>query len=69
MRELAILPKEARLVVEKGMKRIRRLLISNIKPEKTAMDASGLTDIAMTFFSEPSMNRTWPQIGSLNLNL
>jgi AcrR family transcriptional regulator len=50
MRELAILPQEARLVVKKSVKRIRRLLISNIEVEKTAMDACGLADIAMTFF-------------------
>lgn len=57
MRELAILPQEARLVVEKSMTRIRRLLISNIEPEKTAMDASGLADIAMTFFSGLSIEQ------------
>jgi AcrR family transcriptional regulator len=57
MRELAILPQEARLIVEKSMKRIRRLLISNIKAEKTAMDASGLADIAMTFFSGLSIEQ------------
>jgi AcrR family transcriptional regulator len=50
MRELAILPPEARRIVEKSMKPIRRLLISNIEAEHTAMDASGVADMAMAFF-------------------
>ena len=54
MRELA--PPEARVVVEKSVKRIRHL-ISNIEAEKTAMDASGLADIAMTFFSGLSIEQ------------
>ena len=57
MRELAILPQEARLIVEKSMKPIRRLLIANIEAEKTTMDASGLADIAMTFFSGLSIEQ------------
>jgi AcrR family transcriptional regulator len=57
MRELAILPKEARLIVEKSMKPIRRLLISNIEAKKTTLDASGLADIAMTFFSGLSIEQ------------
>jgi TetR/AcrR family transcriptional regulator, copper-responsive repressor len=57
MRELAILPQEARLIVEKSMKPIRRLLISNIEAEKTTMDTSGLADMAMTFFSGLSIEQ------------
>jgi len=57
MRELAILPQEARLIVEKSMKPIRRLLVSNIEAEKTTMDASGLADMAMTFFSGLSIEQ------------
>ena len=57
MRELAILPQEARLIVDKSMKPIRRLLISNIEAEKTTMDASGLADMAMTFFSGLSIEQ------------
>jgi AcrR family transcriptional regulator len=57
MRELAILPQEARLIVEKSMKPIRRLLISNIEAEKTTMDASGLADMAMTLFSGLSIEQ------------
>src|SRR5258708_14361440 len=57
MRELAILPQEARLTVEKSMKPIRRLLISNIEAEKTRMDATGLADMAMTFFSVLSIEQ------------
>jgi TetR/AcrR family transcriptional regulator, copper-responsive repressor len=57
MRELAILPQEARLIVEKSMKPIRRLLLSNIEAEKTTMDASGLADLAMTFFSGLSIEQ------------
>jgi len=57
MRELAILPQEARLIVEKSMKPIRRLLISNIEAEKTTMDASDLADMAMTFFSGLSIEQ------------
>ena len=57
MREMAILPQAARLIVEKSMKPIRRLLISNIEAEKTTMDASGLADMAMTFFSGLSIEQ------------
>src|SRR6266851_5481750 len=57
MRELAILPQEARLIVEKSMKPIRRLLISNIEAEKTTMNASDLADMAMTFFSGLSIEQ------------
>jgi AcrR family transcriptional regulator len=57
MRELAILPQEAGHIVEKSMKPIRRLLISNIEAEKTTMDASGLADMAMTFFSGLSIEQ------------
>ncbi len=39
------------------MKPIRRLLISNIEAEKTTMDASGLADMTMTFFSGPSIEQ------------
>jgi AcrR family transcriptional regulator len=57
MRELAILPREARVIVEESMKPIRRRLISNIEAEKTAMDASGLADMAMAFFSGLSIEQ------------
>jgi TetR/AcrR family transcriptional regulator, copper-responsive repressor len=57
MRELAILPQEARLIVEKSMKPIRHLLTSNIEAEKTTMNASGLADMAMTFFSGLSIEQ------------
>jgi hypothetical protein len=57
MRELDILPQKARLIVEKSMKPIRRLLISNIEAEKTTMDASGLADMAITFFSGLSIEQ------------
>jgi TetR/AcrR family transcriptional regulator, copper-responsive repressor len=57
MRELAILPAGARLTVEKSMKPIRRLLISNIEAEKTTMDSSGLADMTMTFFSGLSIEQ------------
>jgi len=57
MREMAILPQEARLIVEKSMKPIRRLLISNIEAENTTMDASSLADMAMTFFSGLSIEQ------------
>jgi AcrR family transcriptional regulator len=57
MRELAILPPEAGRIVEKSMKRIRRLLISNIEAEPTTMDAAGLADITMTFFSGLSIEQ------------
>jgi AcrR family transcriptional regulator len=57
MREMAILPQEARLIVEKSMKPIRRLLISNIEAENTKMGASSLADMAMTFFSGLSIEQ------------
>jgi AcrR family transcriptional regulator len=57
MREMAILPQEARLIVEKSMKPIRRLLISNIEAENTTMGASSLADMAMTFFSGLSIEQ------------
>ena len=57
MREMANLPQEARLIVEKSMKPIRRLLISNIEAENTTMGASSLADMAMTFFSGLSIEQ------------
>jgi len=57
MRELAILPPEARRIVEKSMKPIRRLLISNIEAEHTGLDASAVADMAMTFFSGLSIEQ------------
>jgi AcrR family transcriptional regulator len=57
MRELAILPQEAGLIVEKSMKPIRRLLILNIEAEKTTLDTSDLADMAMTFFSGLSIEQ------------
>lgn len=62
MRELAILPPEARRIVGKSLKPIRRLLISNIKAEQTRaghprMDAASLADMTMTFFSGLSIEQ------------
>jgi AcrR family transcriptional regulator len=62
MRELAILPPEARRIVGKSLKPIRRLLISNIKAEHTGaghprMDAASLADMTMTFFSGLSIEQ------------
>jgi AcrR family transcriptional regulator len=62
MRELAILPPEARRIVGKSLKPIRRLLISNIKAEQTraghpGMDAASLADMTMTFFSGLSIEQ------------
>jgi TetR/AcrR family transcriptional regulator, copper-responsive repressor len=39
------------------MKPIRRLVISNIEPEKIKMDASGLADMVITFFSGLSIEQ------------
>jgi AcrR family transcriptional regulator len=62
MRELAILPPEARRIVEKSLKPIRRLLISNIQAEHAGaghpgMDAASLADMTMTFFSGLSIEQ------------
>jgi AcrR family transcriptional regulator len=62
MRELAILPPEARRIVGKSLKPIRRLLISNINAEQTraghpGMDAASLADMTMTFFSGLSIEQ------------
>ena len=57
MRDLAILPPEARSIVEKSMKPIRQLLISNIQAEEPRMDAASLADLTMTFFSGISIEQ------------
>jgi AcrR family transcriptional regulator len=62
MRELAILPPEARRIVAKSMKTVRRLLISNIQAEHTraehpGTDAASLADMTMTFFSGLSIEQ------------
>jgi AcrR family transcriptional regulator len=62
MRELAILPPEARRIVGKGLKPIRRLLISNIQAEQAGvghpgMDAASLADMTMTLFSGLSIEQ------------
>ncbi len=57
MRELAILPGEARVLVEKSMKPIKRLLTKNIEAEHTRMNAAAIADIAMTFFAGISIEQ------------
>jgi TetR/AcrR family transcriptional regulator, copper-responsive repressor len=57
MRELAILPPEARRIVGKSLKPIRRLLISNIEAEHPGMDAASLAEMTMTFFSGLSIEQ------------
>lgn len=51
MRELKILPAEARKMVSKGRVRLRHLFEKNIAAEKTKMPAGALAEIAATFFS------------------
>lgn len=57
MREMAILPDEARIIIEKSMKPIRRLLAANIQAENPSMKAADLADLAMTFFDGISVEQ------------
>jgi TetR/AcrR family transcriptional regulator, copper-responsive repressor len=58
MRELAVLPQEARNVVAKSMKPIKQLLVENIEAEiPEATTAAALADLAMTFFSGISIEQ------------
>lgn len=57
MRELAVLPEEARGVVAKSMKAIKRLLIANIEAEKPSVDAVAMAEMVMTFFSGISIEQ------------
>lgn len=57
MRELEVLPDEARAIVAKSMKPIKRLLVENIVAEGAKGDAGELAELAMTFFSGISIEQ------------
>ena len=57
MRELAVLPPEARALVNASMKPIRRLLVSNIKAASPEADANAQADMVMVFFSGISIEQ------------
>jgi len=51
MRELKILPPEAREIISKSRVELRRVFEKNIASEQTRMPAEALAEIAATFFS------------------
>ena len=51
MRELAILPTAAKNVVAESVDNIKKLLVKNIKAEKTKMSPEAIAGIVATFFS------------------
>jgi TetR/AcrR family transcriptional regulator, copper-responsive repressor len=51
MRELAILPAEAREMTIEGRKVLRRLLKKNVEAETTSMSADEICDVVSVFFS------------------
>jgi TetR/AcrR family transcriptional regulator, copper-responsive repressor len=57
MRELEVLPREARSIVAKSMKPIKDLLVQNIEAEGTKGDAGDLAELVMTFFSGISIEQ------------
>lgn len=57
MRELEVLPREARSIVAKSMKPIKDLLIQNIEAENPEGDAAELAELVMTFFSGISIEQ------------
>jgi AcrR family transcriptional regulator len=57
MRELAVLPDEARAIVAKSMTPIKRLLIENIEAAGARGDASLIAEMAMTYFSGISIDQ------------
>lgn len=57
MRELEVLPEEARVIVAKSMKPIRRLLVKNIEAEGVKGNAGEIAEMLMTFFSGISIEQ------------
>lgn len=51
MRELPILPAEARTLIEVSQRRVHRLLARNIRAAFPGADVTSLTEITMTFFT------------------
>ena len=60
MRELELLPSEARELIVENRKQLRQLFIKNISAEKTKMSPEAIADLVTTFFSglciEQNMN-------------
>ena len=59
MRELAVLPDEARAIVAKSMKPIKRLLVENIKAAGAKGDAGEIAEMVMTYFSGTSIEQNF----------
>jgi AcrR family transcriptional regulator len=57
MRELAVLPDEARSIVTKSMKQIKRLLIENIDAANLRGDTQTIAEMVMTYFSGISIDQ------------
>jgi AcrR family transcriptional regulator len=57
MRELAVLPDEARAIVARSMTPIKRLLVENIQAAAARGDASFIAEMAMTYFSGISIDQ------------
>jgi hypothetical protein len=51
MREFAILPHQAHVVVAGNRARLQQLLARNIEAEKPRMDPSAIADMVLSFFS------------------
>jgi TetR/AcrR family transcriptional regulator, copper-responsive repressor len=51
MREFAILPHQAHVVVAENRARLQQLLARNIEAEKPRMDPNAIADMVLSFFS------------------
>lgn len=51
MREYAVLPPEARELMKDSLVLLKRLLLKNIRAEKSAMEPGVIADLVLTFFS------------------
>lgn len=51
IREFAVLPAEAQVIVSESRAKIRRFLIRNIEAEKPATDAGAIADLVTVFFT------------------
>jgi hypothetical protein len=57
MREFAILPQQAHVVVAENRARLQQLLARNIEAEKPRMDPNAIADMVLSFFSGVCIER------------
>jgi AcrR family transcriptional regulator len=57
LRELSVLPPEARSIVARSLRVLKLLLVKNIEVETPKADAGSLADMVMTFFSGLSIEQ------------